>query len=347
MEDDLTPSHLFNIGFSFFASRTFLTAVELNMFDLLNEPKTSEEIRVALDLHPRGFPDFPDALVGMRVIERDGDGPDSKYSNTPESAAFLVRSSPRYCGGMLAMCAHRLYAFWGHFTEALRTGEIQNEANKRNADKKTSSYWDEIYSSPEKLEMFMEAMKGNNTAAHRELAKKMDFSNVSTVLDVGGATAQLCIEVAKANENMTCFSMDLNNVTEVAKKNVKKHNLEHQVKPIARDMMAKDVPFPKADVIVMGMILHDYGMKEKFVLLRKAYAALNEGGRFVAVEMLIYNERRNGLSGLLMSLNMMIETESGFDYSAMQFDGWAKEVGFVRSERLDLHEPIHAVIAYK
>ncbi len=347
MDDNLTPSHLFNIGFSFFPSRTFLTAVELNLFDLLNEPKTSEEIRLALDLHPRGFPDFPDALVGMRVIERDGDGPDSKYSNTPESAAFLVRSSPRYCGGMLAMCAHRLYSFWGHFTEALRTGEMQNEAHKRNAGNNTPSYWDQIFSSPEKIEMFMDAMKANNTTAHRELAKKMDFSKVTTVLDVGGGSAQLAIEVAKANENVTCFSMDLENVTEVAKKNVKKQGFEDRVKLIAGNMMEKDMAFPKADVILMGMILHDYGLEQKLELLRKAYAALNEGGRFVAIEMLIDNERRNGLSGLLMSLNMLIDTESGFDYSAKQFDGWVKEVGFVKSERLDLHEPMHAVIAYK
>ncbi len=155
----------------------------------------------------------------------------------------------------------------------------------------------------------MDVMKGMNTRAHCLLSRKMNFSDVSTVLDVDGATARLSTEVGKANENVTCISTDLDNMTELAKKNVKQHNSEHQVKPIAGDMMARDVVFPKADVIVMGIILHDYGMKEKFVLLRKVYAALNEGGRLIAVEMLIDNERRNALVGLLMSLNMLVNTK--------------------------------------
>lgn len=347
MDDSLSPKRLSNIGLSFSASRILLTAVELNLFDVLVEPKTSEEIRLALDLHPRGFPDFPDTLLALGIIEREGDGPDSKYSNTPESAAFLVRSSPRYMGGMMMMCAHRLYSFWGHFTDALRTGDMQNEAHKRNAGNNTPSFWDQIFSTPSKLEMFMGAMTANNTPAHRELAKKMDFSNVTTVLDVGGATAQLCIEIAKENENVNCISMDLENVTEVAKKNVSKQNMQDRVKCVVGNMLTKDIVFPNADVICMGMILHDYGVDEKLELLEKAYNALNDGGRFVAIEMLIDDERRNSLPGLIMSLNMLIDTESGFDYSHKQFDVWAKKIGFTKSERLDLHDPMHAVIAYK
>ncbi len=343
----LSPRRLLNLGYAFTASRTLLTAVELDLFSVLTEPKTAEEIRVALNLHPRGFPDFPDALVALGVLERDGDGPDCKYANTPESATFLVQSSPRYNGSMLLQAAQSQYSFWGHLTEGLRTGEVQSEANKRNSTGGKCTFWDSIYASPARLEAFLATMTENNTDAHRAFARVFDFSNVATLLDVGGASAQLSVEVASINTNVTCLSLDLPPVTELAKDNVRRQRMQSRVIPVEGDMLAEAAIFPKVDVIVMAMVLHNYGVEQKLALMRKAYAALKDGGRFVAIEMLIDDERRKSVPALMMSLAMMINTEGGFDYSAKQFGEWAAEVGFAKSHRLDLLDPIHAVVAYK
>jgi hypothetical protein len=105
--------------------------------------------------------------------------------------------------------------------------------------------------------------------------------------------------------------------------------------------------FPKADVITMGMILHDWNLDVKKMLIRKAYDALPKGGAFVAIENIIDDERRENAFGLLMSLNMLIEFGDAFDFTGADFTGWCLEAGFSRCEILPLGGPASAAIAYK
>ena len=87
-------------------------------------------------------------------------------------------------------------------------------------------------------------------------------------------------------------------------------------------------PLPSADVLVMGMILHDWSLEQKRALLKKAYDTLPDGGALIVYEHLIDDQRRNNLAGLLMSLVMLIETQEGFDYTGADCCGWMREVGF-------------------
>ena len=109
---------------AFWASKTLLSAIELGLFtELAAGPAYFETLHGRLGLHPRSARDFLDALVAIGFLERDGD----QYGNTPETDLFLDRKKPSYVGGILEMANHRLYPFWGHLTEALRTGTPQNE----------------------------------------------------------------------------------------------------------------------------------------------------------------------------------------------------------------------------
>jgi hypothetical protein len=104
---------------------------------------------------------------------------------------------------------------------------------------------------------------------------------------------------------------------------------------------------PKADMIVMGNILHDWDEQNKMFLMKKAYEALPAGGAFVAIENIIDNERNKNAFGLLMSLNMLIETGQGFDYTLNDFERWAKDAGFKKTVLLPLAGSSSAAIAYK
>ncbi|MCA1850137.1 MAG: methyltransferase, partial [Acidobacteria bacterium] len=129
---NVTPDHIMQLGLGFWASKTLLSAVELGLFTEIGKgPAPAEEMGARLGLHPRSARDFLDALVALKVLERDGEG---RYSNTPEAAAFLDRTQPSYVGGMLEMANARLYPFWGSLTEALRTGRPQNEAKSGGDD---------------------------------------------------------------------------------------------------------------------------------------------------------------------------------------------------------------------
>lgn len=338
---ELDPSHIMQVGMGFWGSRTVLSAVELELFTHLGSGGlTGQEIQKRLDLHPRAIPDFTDALVALGMLEREGDGPDARYRNTAETAVFLDKKSPQYMGGILEMMADRLYGYWNNLTEALRTGQPQNEIKKTG-----ETIFAKLYAAPEKLEQFMNAMAGISAGNFKALAEKFDFSNYETLCDVGGATGQLSCMVAAANLHMRCTSADLPPVQPIAKRNIERAGLSDRVDTAVIDFF-KD-PLPSADVITMGMILHDWNLENKKHLIKLAYDALPPGGAFIVVEALIDDARRENAFGLLMSLNMLIEFGEAFDFSGADFRGWCSEAGFDRFDVIPLAGPTSAAVAYK
>ncbi len=338
---ELNPSHIMQIGMGFFASKTLLSAVELGLFTTLaKRPMTGAEIVAALGLSPRAVPDFPDALVALRLLERAGDGTNARYANSPESALFLDRDSPAYIGGILEMANARLYRFWADLTEALKTGKPQNET-KHDGE----PMFAKLYAVPERLEQFMNAMSGISAGNFRAFAEQFDFSRYTTLCDVGGATGQLSCMVAAANPHMRCTSFDLPKVVPIATRKITQAGMSDRVTAVGGDFFAD--PLPRADVITMGMILHDWNLEKKKALIRKAYDALPPGGAFVVIEALIDDARRENVFGLMMSLNMLIEFGDAFDYSGADFAGWCREAGFRSFAVIPLAGPSSAAVAYK
>ena len=188
-------------------------------------------------------------------------------------------------------------------------------------------------------------MTGLSRINFEALAEKFDFSRYHTLCDVGGATGLLCIEVAKKHPQIKCISFDLPPVEPIAKKHIAAAGVGDRVQTASGDFF-KD-PLPRADVITMGMILHDWNLERKRQLIRAAYDALPPRGAFIVVEALIDDARRENVFGLLMSLNMLIEFGEAFDYSAADFEKWCREVGFRRFEVIRLAGPSSAAIAYK
>jgi O-methyltransferase/methyltransferase family protein len=338
---ELDPSHIMQVGMGFWPSKTVLSAVELELFTQLGaEAMSGEEIGDRLGLHQRAIYDFLDALVALGFLDREGDGTDARYRNTTESAAFLDKRSPAYLGGILEMCNARLYRFWGDLTEALQTGEPQNEVKHTGRP-----MFEELYSDPTRLEQFMAAMQGISLGNFRALAEKFDFSKYETVCDVGGATGQLCTILAERHPQLRCISYDLPVVAPIAEKHIAASGLSDRVETASGDFFAD--PLPQADVITMGLILHDWNLDRKMQLIRAAYEALPDGGAFIIVENLIDDARRENAFGLMMSLNMLIEFGDAFDFTGSDFACWCRDVGFREVEIVPLTGPSSAGIAYK
>ncbi|HEV2859441.1 MAG TPA: methyltransferase [Pyrinomonadaceae bacterium] len=340
MQAQPTPEHIMQLGLGFWASKTLLSAVELGLFtDLARKPQTAEDLRERLGLHPRSARDFLDALVSMRLLERDAEG---RYSNAPDADIFLDRSKPSYIGGMLEMANARLYPFWGSLTEALRTGLPQNEANSGGGG---AGLFDALYADPARLESFLGAMTGLSLGSARAIAEKFPWERYQTFFDVGGAQGGLPVEIARAHPHLTGGNFDLPGVREVFEKYVAAHGFSDRLKFYPGDFF-KD-PMPSADVLVMGHILHDWDLEEKRALVRKAYDALPAGGALIVYEALIDDERRENTFGLLMSLNMLIETPGGFDYTGADCRGWMREAGFRETRVEHLVGPDSMVIGVK
>lgn len=313
----------------------------MGLFTKLNDRGlTGAELGAELKLHPRGIADFFDALVAMRFLDREGEGASAKYSNTPEGALFLDEASPRYIGGILIMLNARLFRFWNDLPEALRTGRPQNEIKHGQ-----KGMFEELYSDLPRLEQFMGAMTGLSRLNFEAFADKFDFSKYRMLCDVGGATGLLSIECAKKHAHLKCISFDLPAVEPIAKKHIATAGFENRIGTASGDFF-KD-PLPKADLITMGMILHDWNLEKKKHLIRAAYDALPPGGALVAIEALIDDARRENVQGLLMSLNMLIEFGEAFDYTGADFREWCGEAGFKRFDVIHLAGPSSAAIAYK
>ena len=286
------------------------------------------------------MPDFPDTLVALGFLERDGCGRHACYRNTPETRAFLDRNGSRYVGGMLEMANARLYRFWGDLTEALKTGEPQNEIKHRGEPMFATLYEDSA-----RLEQFMAAMTGISAGNFELLAERFDFDRYLTLADIGGATGQLAACVATRHPHLRCTTLDLPAVTAIARRDLERRGLAQRVSAQSLDFFAD--PFPAAEVITMGMILHDWNLEKKEVLIRKAYDALPQGGAFVVIEALIDDARRENAFGLMMSLNMLIEFGDAFDYSGSDFARWCGQVGFRNFQIIPLTGPSSAAVAYK
>ena len=337
----LTPDHIMKIGLGFWPSKALLTAVGAGLFtELGGEAKSGEQIREAMGWHPRGVYDLLDGLVALRLLEREGDGPDALYRNTEETALFLDRNSPAFMGGILEMMNHRLFGYWNDLDEAMRTGEPQNEIKHTG-----KSIFEELYADPDSLEGFMAAMRGFSEGNFRALAEKFDFSRYRTVCDVGGATGILSTCVAERHPEVRCISFDLPPVEPIAQSYIDAAGLSDRVSAVSGDFFTD--PLPEADVITMGMILHDWNLEKKMHLIRAAYDALPEGGAFVVVEAIIDDARRENVLGLMMSLNMLVEFGDAFDFTAADFQGWCREVGFREFDVIPLAGPSSAAVAYK
>ena len=332
----LTPGRIMQLGLGFWGSKALLSAVELGVFtELAKEPLDAKMLAERLRLHPRSARDFFDALVALGMLYRNR----SKYTNTTETDFFLDRAKPSYVGGMLEMANARLYPFWGSLTEALRTGKPQNEI------KKGQDLFSVLYGDPKRLRVFLQGMTGLSLGAARVIAAKFPWGEYKTFIDIGGAQGGVPVQVALAHDHVSGGNFDLPVVGPIFEEYVASFGLSDRLRFYPGDFF-KD-PLPQADVLIMGHILHDWNLEEKKMLIAKAYKKLPAGGALIVFEAVIDDERRKNAFGLLMSLNMLIETPGGFDYTGADCLGWMREIGFQKTRIEHLDGPDSMVIGFK
>jgi hypothetical protein len=333
---NLTPEKIMQVGTGFWASKVLLSAIEMGLFtELAKKPGNLTDLRTRMNLHPRSAHDFLDALVALGFLLREN----GVYRNAPDTDLFLDKNKPSYIGGILEMASVRLYPFWGHLTEALRTGSPQNEA------KHGGDFFAAIYAEPERLKGFLRAMSGLSRPANMAIAQRFPWTKYKTFVDVGTAQGDLAVQIAKANPHLNGIGFDLESAGPVFSDYVAENGLSNRLRFMAGNFFDQDMP--KADVVLMGHILHDWNLDEKHTLIRKAFDALPDGGALVVYEAIIDDDRTQNVFGLLMSLNMLIETPGGFDYTSADCCAWMKSAGFRETRTEHLVGPDSMVVAIK
>jgi len=243
-------------------------------------------------------------------------------------------------GGILEMANARLYPFWGGLTDGLRTGQPQNEIKHGGP-----GLFETLYSDPAGLAAFLSAMTGLSRGANMAIAAKFPWAKYKTFVDAGTAQGDLAVQVALKHPHLRGIGFDLPVVKPIFEAYAQKNGVASRLTFVEGSFFTD--PLPTVDVVMMGHILHDWDLAQKRLLIRKAYEAIPDGGAFIVYESIIDDDRRENVLGLLMSLNMLIETPGGFDYTGADCIGWMKETGFKEAYVEHLVGPDSMVVGIK
>jgi 2-polyprenyl-3-methyl-5-hydroxy-6-metoxy-1,4-benzoquinol methylase len=308
---DADPAAMKLLGNAFCAAKLLLTATEVGVFsELERRPATGGELTEALGLHPRGVPDFLRALVAMGLLEEDG----GRYRNSASASRLLVRGADGYVGGYLARADHMLYPAWGRFTEALRTGAPQA------ADGFAAMLTDQA-----KLQQFLNMMDTVNSRIVGDLLAALPWEDHASVADIGGARGNIAGRLAQAHPGLQGIVFDLAPIEPAANAHLASLGVADRVRFRAGDFFSD--PMPSADVLIMGHVLHNWSPSERAMLVKKAYDAISPGGALLVYDAMMEPEPAD-LSKILVSLNMLLVTEGGSEYTAADCQAWMSEAGF-------------------
>ena len=355
------------VATGFWASKVLLEAIEVDLFTVLASDNSGAGLTAAevaskvgwaacQAKRPLAICDFLNSLVALGFLVReDNDGDEAKheYKNGADVGAFLNRNGPTFIGGYLSILNKRQYGLWGNLGEALKSGLPQNEL--RGAPPGADLWQGEhpgMYRSPEQTEGFLKAMAalqmGNFMLMCGGNAFDDVFGRAKVVCDCGGADATLaCMIAEKWGATLDkVISLDLAPTAPFAREVIDERGVAGKVHAVVGSFYD---PLPeKADVIILGNILHSFGVETKMRILSNCLSALNEGGCLIAIELVADDAKRANVPALLMSLNMLIQTAGGANFSMKEFEAWTKKAGFSgKCELRALTPGAGALLAFK
>jgi len=305
---------------AFWAFKTLSTAVDMSLFTHFStSPMSARETADWFNIEERPAEMLLTGCASLGLLEKDPQT--GRYCNSPLSETFLSRNARYYFGGFVTMLNQRLYAGWDKLPDAMRT----NKPTTWDPSKQKSLFEG---ADPAMMSTFWQAMHSISTFTARALGEAMDFSPFRNVLDVGGGSGAFDIELCRRYPHLQSAVYDLPFVTEIAAKNIAEAGLGQRIATHAGDFF-RDAEFPAGhDVILLSMIMHDWSEADNRAILKKCFAALPAGGAIVISELLVNDEKTGPPPAALMSLNMLIETVGGRNYTPSEYTEWLNDTGF-------------------
>ena len=332
----LSNDPIMKLGTAFFASKVLLSAIELKLFTILaNNPLSETELQKKLKLNDRAAKDFFDALVMLGMLTRQ----ENIYYNTAETEFFLDQNKDSYCGHWLEMANRRLYKHWDNLTAALQTGKPQNEF------KHLEDPFDAIYADQSNLDNFLNEMGDVSRPLINEIASVFNWHDKKTFIDIGTCQGIFPTHLALLHPHLRGGGFDLPKLKNAFNAYTQAHNLTDRLNFYPGNFHCD--PLPTADVLVMGHVLVDWDIQVRKQLIAKAFSALPKHGYLLIYDMMTDNMKSSNVAALLMSLNMLIETQGGSTYSESDCRLWLQEAGFDEIQIVKLNKTHSLAIACK
>jgi precorrin-6B methylase 2 len=317
----LSTAPLQRLAVGFWASNTLAAALELGLFTKLSgRGADAAGLSQLLQIHDRPASMLLSACAALGLLEKR----DGLYHNSPTAEEFLVKGRPYYFGNYVAMVHRHLYLPWNRLAEAIRANRPQAWAGDMFA---------EIAADPEAQRDFTEAMHSVSMFRAKTVFEAFDLSPYSRLLDVGGASGAYCLAACHKYPHLRASIFDRPSALKSAREKIAEASLSDRIKTVAGDFFEEELP-KGSDVVLLSQVLHDWSPERNRVILDKCFAALPPGGLVLVCELMMDDEKTGPELTALLSLNMLIATEGGCNYTWSEYTAWLEAAGFGEVRRV-------------
>lgn len=289
-------------------SRVFLTAVELKLFDYLENDITSKELSAKINASERHLDRLLNTLVVLGLVEKK----QSTFKNTKLSSCFLNSGSGDYLLGLNH--ANHMYHYWSFLTDVIREGKPARD-------------FEHVQLIENWVEDFITAMQQHGGARAKEIIDLIEFKECNKYLDLGGGSGAFSVEVAKKTPHLDVSIFDLPNVIPITERFVNKSGEFPNISYIKGDYLSDNIGFGY-DLIFISNIIHSHGPEEIELIFGKCFNSLNKGGKLIVHDFLVDNDRKNPDWAVFFAINMLVHTENGDTYSENEVREIVEKIGF-------------------
>jgi ubiquinone/menaquinone biosynthesis C-methylase UbiE len=328
-----TPRRILDIASGYEPALILEAAVRNGVFDLLHsEPLGLAQIAAKSGASQRGLRALLDGLVAIDLLERDGE----RYALTPESAAYLVTSSPRYQGYMCKHVSRHLLPRWMKLTEVVRSGQPTRVVNEE-AD--GGAYFRE----------FVEDIFPMSYDAATVLADELGLAEITqphSLIDLAAGSGVWGVAMAQASQLLQVTAVDWAEVLPVTRRIAQEHGVLDQFHFIEGNIL--DADFGTGHQFAMlGHIIHSEGEQRSRTLLKKTFDALAPGGTVIIAEFVADEDRTGPAHALIFAVTMLVNTQEGDVFTFSEMAEWLGDAGFVDVRMLDVPGPAPLILATK
>ena len=301
------------LALGYWPARAFSAAGELGVYELLAREGPLDAIAIAdrLDIRSRSLPALLDALVALDVLVRTG----GSYA--------LASAAPD--GEVLALADAAAMHAWAELPAVLREGRRPGP-----------SIYDEVAADADRLEAFADLMARVSAPARAAVAA-LDFADGEVVCDVGGADGRLAVAIAVTHPAVRCVTFDLPAYIDLVERRTRRASVDDRVTAVGGDFFVDEIP--RADTVVLSLVLLDWDEERKRALLEACADALAPDGRLIIVERLDEDvePETHAAFDLLRSLHFLVLLGEAYTFRRTNLDGWLSGVGLavVSSQPID------------
>lgn len=284
------------------------TAIELKVFNYLNEPGSANDVAQAIDTHLENTRLFLDGLTACEfLVKKDG-----MYQNTSIVQEFLVEGSPVYLGEFLNLNGRLGCPSVSDLSRMVKEGPHSVSSSEDWDDEETWA----------KQALILANYQRAGTARKMAdiIAGLPEFPSFQKMLDLGGGPGLIGISIVAGHPTMKGVIFDQPAVVKVSERFIKEYEMEDRMEVMAGDYINGSIG-ENYDLILASATLN-FARHDIDTVMKKIYDALNPGGLCVVLTDGLTHERTRPESMVLgwLTIAMMgqeMSLEQGFISDSM------------------------------